>query len=934
MVDIYHNHRNFSLSVTPLVMQSFLYHFDFHRLRIVCGALALVASFPLQAQIGAEKAVPYHLQDGQEYQVSLTSLLEHGRKLFVANWTKPDGGGRPLTKGTGSPVADPSSPLVFPRNFNRISGPDANSCAGCHNSPVAGGNGDIVANVFVLGQRFDFATFDAGESIVTKGGVDESGKHANLQQIANSRSTPGMFGSGYIEMLARQMTTELQTIRDGIAPGASAALTAKGISFGTLSRNGDGSWDVSAVVGLPAPSLGSASGKPNLVIRPFHQVSNVVSLRQFTNNAFNHHHGIQSTERFGEGADPDGDGVQNEMTRADVTAATVFQAVMAVPGRVIPSNSAAETAVLRGEEKFVSIGCAVCHTPALPLTNGGHLFTEPNPFNPAGNMQPDDGPTYTVDLNNDPTLPAPRLHADGSGTTWVPAFTDLKVHDITSGANDPNREALDQNQAAGSPGFFGGNGKFITRKLWGLASKPNFFHHGMYTTIRDAITAHAGEGLASKQGFDALSPEDQNALIEFLKSLHNLPEGSPSTTLDSNGQPRVWPPNRLTEVSTSPGGTDLLIHWQGGTPVSPTERSYQVQTSTDLASWTDLGPPTTDVSFSTPMNLPRQFFRIALVGEPAPPTEPTGYVSMGVPAASESTFAPPLIRPHAFRGRIRAISGNQVSVTDGPNWSANSFVKSGPQTNTYAAVIVSGEKAGLVCMITSNTEDTLTLWPDPAEDLTGIPTDLIDGEGQGASLEIIPYWTPATFASGTPPSGAQIMLFRATVAGTSLAASKTLEYDGSHWYDTDDFSVADDLALGFHEGIVMRNPSGTAYNFKLQGSVPTFPHRMTLRTLAAGADQDIRFGYLCPVPEPIGTLSLDLQNEDALLVFDNSTTGTNKSASKVYYYTTADGWVDGDTFAPVNISDALQPGSGYMLRRKGTTPASTLIWQDIPSFLQ
>jgi hypothetical protein len=58
----------------------------------------------------------------------------------------------------------------------------------------------------------------------------------------------------------------------------------------------------------------------------------VVSLREFTNNAFNHHHGIQSTERFGKDTDPDGDGHMNEMTRADVTAATLFQAQLPVPG--------------------------------------------------------------------------------------------------------------------------------------------------------------------------------------------------------------------------------------------------------------------------------------------------------------------------------------------------------------------------------------------------------------------------------------------------------------------------------------------------------------------------------------------------------------------------------------------------------------------------
>lgn len=82
-------------------------------------------------------------------------------EAILARWTVEEGAGRPKSKGTGLPLADEQDPLVFPRNFNRISGPDTNSCAGCHNMPATGGGGDIVANVFVLGQRFDFATFNS-----------------------------------------------------------------------------------------------------------------------------------------------------------------------------------------------------------------------------------------------------------------------------------------------------------------------------------------------------------------------------------------------------------------------------------------------------------------------------------------------------------------------------------------------------------------------------------------------------------------------------------------------------------------------------------------------------------------------------------------------------------------------------------------------------
>jgi hypothetical protein len=492
--------------------------------------------------IGRELTVPVHLADGDEFQMAIGDLIAFGEKLFSANWTVQEGQGRPLTKGTGNPLGDPTSPLIFPRNFNRISGPDANSCKGCHNAPfgMSGGGGDIVANVFVLGQRFDFATFDPLDPAPTRGAKDEVGQEVLLQTIANSRRTLGMFGSGYIEMLARQMSADLQAIRNRTGAGESNPLVTKGISFGTIARLADGSWDTSLVEGLPAPSLATTgpANPPSLLVRPFHQAGNVVSLRQFTNNAYNHHHGIQSTERFGHGTDPDGDGFVDELTRADVTAVTIFQAAMGVPGRVIPRKRAVEDAIRNGERKFREIGCAVCHVPSLPLTDEGWVFTEPNPFNPAGNLQVGQAGTLRVDLNDD-GLPGPRLRAD-RGVVGVPAFTDLKLHDICSGPSDPNVEALDMNAPAGSPKFLGGNTKFLTRKLWGAANAPPFFHHGKFTTLREAILAHAGEALSSRHSFEALSGYDRDSIVEFLKSLQVLPPGTKARIVDEHYRPREW----------------------------------------------------------------------------------------------------------------------------------------------------------------------------------------------------------------------------------------------------------------------------------------------------------------------------------------------------------------------------------------------------------
>jgi hypothetical protein len=66
-----------------------------------------------------------------------------------------------------------------------------------------------------------------------------------------------MNGSGFVEMLARQMTAELQAERDATLPGNGTQLSSKGISFGVLTHNGDGTWNTSQVKGLAAPSLSS-----------------------------------------------------------------------------------------------------------------------------------------------------------------------------------------------------------------------------------------------------------------------------------------------------------------------------------------------------------------------------------------------------------------------------------------------------------------------------------------------------------------------------------------------------------------------------------------------------------------------------------------------------------------------------------------------------
>ena len=526
------------------------------RSRVFLGLLIYFGSGELRAQIlewqttgqigiGTEVADAHHLVS--DLALTLPALFAHGHLIFSANWTEQEGGGRPFTKGTGRQLSSAAHSLTGARAFNRISGPDANSCAGCHNSPfgISGGAGDFVTNVFVLGQRFDFANFDQNDKTPLGNSVDEDGKPAALETMANFRQTTGLFGAGYLEMLARQITDDLQCIRTTIKPGQTKELISKGIHYGKLTLTTTGTWDTSQVQGLPRFSLLTtiSSNPPSLVIRPWHQAANVVSIREFTNNAFNQHHGIQSTERFGVDTDPDGDGVTNELTRADVTAVSIYQAGLQVPGRVIPHVPEVERAVLLGEKLFDQIGCAGCHIPRLPLDKQGWIYSEPNPYNPPGNLRLGETQTLKVDLSSD-VFPAPRLKPDSSGIVWVEAYTDFKLHDITDPADkDPGTfEPLDMNQPTWSPKFKQGNRKFLTKRLWGVANMPNHFHHAMFTTMRRSVLAHSGEAFASRKAFEALKPLERDSLIEFLKTLQVLPPGTKDLVVDENFQARKWPP--------------------------------------------------------------------------------------------------------------------------------------------------------------------------------------------------------------------------------------------------------------------------------------------------------------------------------------------------------------------------------------------------------
>jgi cytochrome c peroxidase len=475
-----------------------------------CGG-TVGAEPPAQSvAIGERATIEHHVNqpDLVSGQISFDEMFHLGEQLFLAKFNALDGQGRPGATGNGVPThrAIGSAPP-----FVRTSGNDSNSCAGCHNDPRAGGGGDFVANVFVLAQLRDPVTFDVRD--------------------ADERNTLGMMGSGAIELLGREMTADLQAIRDRALQEArttgqsvQASLDTKGVNFGSLTAHADGTVDTAAIEGVDA----------DLVIKPFHQKGVVRSLREFTVNAMNQHHGMEAVERFGRGQrdsagnvittdDFDGDGVPDELTVGDITAVTMWQAMQNIPAQVFPGEPERMRAALVGEQRFAQIGCTSCHRPALVLNSP--TFCEPYALNTPGTLS-DQSQRVCADLTRDG--PGPRLVRAADGTVTVQAFTDLKRHVICDDqVTEFGNEQLVQ---AGVP-----TTQFITRKLWDVGNSAPYGHRGDLSTITEAILAHGGEGRASRDSFAALPHDQQSEIVEFLKTLQVVPEGTAGLVADTLG---------------------------------------------------------------------------------------------------------------------------------------------------------------------------------------------------------------------------------------------------------------------------------------------------------------------------------------------------------------------------------------------------------------
>lgn len=489
---------------------------------VVCAAVTIVPSLA-QAQLrdvkekisgntvneGIQKNLPEEVGAGRGDILTRNSSLyiikrdpfraiRRGRQLFQRKFLPTQGfSGRDRA---GNIQADPS-----------IGAGVVDSCAGCHSRPR--GSAGFGGNVFTR---------------------------------PDSRDAPHLFGLGLQEMLGDEITADLRSIRAQAIAAARAShtpqtrtLTSKGIGYGSITANPDGTVNTTSVVGV----------NPDLRVRPFFAQGGTISMREFLVGAANAEMGIQSDDpdlkaasinrqrvvtpsgmvldgsldsieappvTGNNGLDPDGDGIGNEFPVSLVDFMEFYLLNYFKPATSVSPDKA--TQVSTGRALFTQVGCPSCHMPSLTINQDRRVAdfeTSFSDFNPGdGSIATDGNPlnrlfgvaTTRIVVVDDPPPDPPLKNPSLQPFVVQNFFADLKRHDL-------------------GPNFWERNfdGTFLTKTmtepLWGVGSTAPYGHDGRSQSLEDVILRHGGEAQTARDGFNGLSRANKDFVLAFLGSL-------------------------------------------------------------------------------------------------------------------------------------------------------------------------------------------------------------------------------------------------------------------------------------------------------------------------------------------------------------------------------------------------------------------------------
>ena len=158
-----------------------------------------------------------------------------------------------------------------------------------------------------------------------------------------------------------------------------------------------------------------------------------------------------------------------------IHAPTILAQTAAQTTAQVQAETALQARVARGGELFAQARCTACHVPAL-TTGGTHRFNE--------------------------------LRAQ-----TIRPYTDLLLHDMGPELGDNYPQGVASGQ------------EWRTAPLWGIgllnavSAGTRYLHDGRARTLEEAVLWHGGQGAASRDRFKALSADDRQKLLDFLRSL-------------------------------------------------------------------------------------------------------------------------------------------------------------------------------------------------------------------------------------------------------------------------------------------------------------------------------------------------------------------------------------------------------------------------------
>ena len=412
---------------------------------------------------------------------------------------------------------------LFQRKFTRLQGQGSNEKDGVGDINTDIGIGAGLADSCALCHGRPRGSAGAGGNVVTR---------------PDSRDSPHLFGLGLKEMLADEITSDLRSTRDTAIRMAqqmkrpvSLRLVSKGISFGSITGNPDGSVDVSKVQGVDA----------DLRVKPFFAEGGTISIREFIVGALHNEMGLQASgdpdllaaSAGGRVVTPSGmvlDGSKDKISAPpapdpqngdEVDPAIVDHLEFYLLNYFKPGHGQPSDLADHGRAVFNRIGCLTCHIANLTINHDRRVADVETNYDPTRGIFNSLFATATPlfrQVDDGSGLPLLKV-PNGNPFVVKDVFTDFKRHDLGPNFYERNWDGTMQKQ-------------FLTRPLWGVGSTGPYGHDGRSITLNDVILRHGGEAQAARDQYAGLRSFDQISLQTFLNSLILFPPDDTASNLD------------------------------------------------------------------------------------------------------------------------------------------------------------------------------------------------------------------------------------------------------------------------------------------------------------------------------------------------------------------------------------------------------------------